>query len=226
MIARKSRRHRDPGPMFPFGDIMLPVIGIVALGLLVVGIKMFFLPSSTDKGYDPVPVPEVVKKQASENTKKIQVNNNKKESQPPENMVAVPVSITAEKGKTRVETEALSDQPSTENIQKKNSQTVSRPEQPDPGKALPEKKPSSKNDYEPKGNWNVQIGSFVERSSAELEADKAGKKGFNARIITAKVNGKTYHRVYIPAGVTRTDAEALAEKLKTRGFPTFVTRYK
>lgn len=226
MIARKSRRHRDPGPMFPFGDIMLPVIGIVALGLLVVGIKMFFLPSTPEKGYDPVPIPKVVEKQISENTKSVPVKKETKDNKPPENMVAVPVSITAEKGTTRVETEAISDQSKTGNTQQNSSQPVSKPKQPDPGKALTEKKPSSRNSHDPAGNWNVQIGSFVERSSAELEAGKAGKKGFNARIISAKVNGKTYHRVYVPAGGTRSDAEALARKLKTGGFPTFVTQYK
>lgn len=63
MIARKNRRHRDPSPMFPFGDIMLPVIGIVALGLLVVGIKMFFLPANSENEYTPVPVPQVIEKQ-------------------------------------------------------------------------------------------------------------------------------------------------------------------
>jgi len=28
--------------MIPFGDIMLPVIGLVAVGLLIVGVKLFF----------------------------------------------------------------------------------------------------------------------------------------------------------------------------------------
>jgi cell division protein FtsN len=212
--------------MFPFGDIMLPVIGIVALGLLVVGIKMFFLPSSTDKGYDPVPVPQVVKQNTTEKTETVSASKEIKQSQPPEDMVAVPVSKTSEKGATRVETEDLSDKPLAGNTQNHSSQTVSKPKEPDPAKAPSVTKTSSQTRGESVGHWNVQIGSFVERSSAELEASKAGKKGFNARIITAKVNGKTYHRVYIPAGGTRSDAEALAKKLKTGGFPTFVTQYK
>jgi cell division protein FtsN len=141
-------------------------------------------------------------------------------------MVAVPVSKTSEKGATRVETEDLSDKPLAGNTQNHSSQTVSKPKEPDPAKAPSVTKTSSQTRGESVGHWNVQIGSFVERSSAELEASKAGKKGFNARIITAKVNGKTYHRVYIPAGGTRSDAEALAKKLKTGGFPTFVTQYK
>ena len=36
-------------PMFAFGHVMLPVVGIIAIGLLVVGVKLFFLPPPSEE---------------------------------------------------------------------------------------------------------------------------------------------------------------------------------
>jgi len=42
MSIRESSRHKERKSVIPFGDIMLPVIGLVAVGLLIVGVKLFF----------------------------------------------------------------------------------------------------------------------------------------------------------------------------------------
>ena len=43
MASRETRRYKQRGMSISFGDIMLPLVGIVAIGLLVVGGKLFFL---------------------------------------------------------------------------------------------------------------------------------------------------------------------------------------
>ena len=43
MASRESRRYKRRGVSISFGDIMLPFVGIVAIGLLVVAGKLFFL---------------------------------------------------------------------------------------------------------------------------------------------------------------------------------------
>ena len=43
MASRETRRYKQKGVSVSFGDIMLPLIGIVAIGLLLVGGKLFFL---------------------------------------------------------------------------------------------------------------------------------------------------------------------------------------
>ncbi len=49
MALRESKRHRDKRPFIPFGDMMLPVIGFVAVGLLVAGSSFFFSPDQNRK---------------------------------------------------------------------------------------------------------------------------------------------------------------------------------
>ena len=58
MALRESKRHRDKRPFMPFGDMMLPVIGFVAVGLLVAGIKLFFLSGPKPRAYEAVGVAE------------------------------------------------------------------------------------------------------------------------------------------------------------------------
>ena len=43
MASRESRRYKRRGVSISFGDIMLPFVGVVAIGLLVVAGKLFFL---------------------------------------------------------------------------------------------------------------------------------------------------------------------------------------
>ena len=43
MASRESRRYKRRGVSISFGDIMLPFVGIVAIGLLVVAGKLFFV---------------------------------------------------------------------------------------------------------------------------------------------------------------------------------------
>lgn len=232
MIARKNRRHRDPSPMFPFGDIMLPVIGIVALGLLVVGIKMFFLPAAPEKEYTPVPTPKVVQKQENNNVNTI----NKPVTEPklttekvlPETArniepVAVPVSSSH---KTSSQTETSAKPQKNQPIKKVKDGTLKPTE-----KQLQTKTDKPLNNNLPTSSkvtvstWNVQIGSFAERKAAETVVRQAGEVGFTAKITQASVKNKTYHRVFVPAGSDKTDALLLEKKLKNKGFPTFITRY-
>jgi hypothetical protein len=54
MSTRESRRLKEKRSIIPFGDIMLPVIGLVAVGLLIVGVKLFFLSGPKAPSYSPV----------------------------------------------------------------------------------------------------------------------------------------------------------------------------
>ncbi len=230
MIARKNRRHRDPSPMFPFGDIMLPVIGIVALGLLVVGIKMFFLPANSENEYTPVPVPQVIEKQEKKQqpTQTVVVSTGSEEKLvSPKNekkteLIAVPVSSAGQTHQPSIVSVLPKQNPNTN----KAEPTISTETDNKVMKASnnPVKGSSSVSDVS-KITWNVQIGSFVESKSAQTEAQRAENAGFKANIITASVNGKSYHRVFVSAGKERSDAVILEKKLKKKGFPTFITQY-
>ena len=48
MAARSTNRFKQK-PAVPFGDFMLPILGIVALGIVVMGIRILWGPSEADK---------------------------------------------------------------------------------------------------------------------------------------------------------------------------------
>lgn len=222
MIARKNRKYRDSGPMFPFGDIMLPIIGIVALGLLIVGIKMFFMPAKADKEYMPVTVSAPPSKQVDVKERKVVPFAKGTTKAGP---VAIPVP-PSETDATHV-VKLSENGGSSSEVQLKGVNTVTSAKEKDiETKTVSEPKvTSSENLSSSARTWNVQIGSFLSRKSAEQEASRAGKAGFNADVLSIDVNGKTYHRVYVRAGLQRSDAVLMEKKLKGKGFPTFIIRY-
>lgn len=57
MTARETRRYKHRGVTISFGDIMLPLVGIVAIGLLVVAGKLFFV-SGVRSERSSVPIQE------------------------------------------------------------------------------------------------------------------------------------------------------------------------
>ena len=55
MPLRETRRFKTKGFVISFGDIMLPLVGFIAIGLLLVAGKLFFL-SGTQPDSPPIPV--------------------------------------------------------------------------------------------------------------------------------------------------------------------------
>ncbi len=53
-MKRRDKRYREQRLMFAFGQIMLPLVGIVAVAILILGIKMFFLPPKSGDTSRPV----------------------------------------------------------------------------------------------------------------------------------------------------------------------------
>ncbi len=207
MSVRESRRHKERKSVIPFGDIMLPVIGLVAVGLLVVGVKLIFFtgdkytpytPLSIDQGVEPVsakPVHEIPPKAPTEESP----------------LLAVPVSSGGD---------GVTARPPAE---------VPKPVQsPQPPVAKPAPAPVIKPAPAPppapstKGRWGVQIGSFTSKESAETVRRQAESAGFKAVLSSGVVKGRTYYRVTVPAGNVRSDAVALSQRLTKAGFPVFV----
>ncbi len=58
-----------------------------------------------------------------------------------------------------------------------------------------------------KGNFAIQVGSYLEPYNAEKQKNHLINKGYNVRIIITKVRDKTYHRVCIGNYISRSEAE-------------------
>lgn len=206
MSIRESRRHKERRSVIPFGDIMLPVIGLVAVGLLIVGVKLFFLSGDRYKPYTQLPIHQEEESTPSPSvaTPQIPLGHPEKEGAA-DAVLAVPVTPGGSRGDgVKVETPAAP----TPAVKPKSP---SRP----PEVKRPVPVPSN-------SSWGVQIGSFTARRSAETVQQQAERAGFRASILVGKVRGKTYYRVTVPAGNTRAEAVSLSQRLTKSGFPVFV----
>ena len=196
-MTRTSNRRKKH--MFPFGYLMIPVVGFVGIGLLFFGIKIFFVPGAKDP-YATYVKQEEVKSPETPSS----VVDDASSTVPMEEMVAVPV--VKEGGS--LSTKPAPPQPTSK---PKTTQTQVRPQ-------TAPAKPST-----PMGTaWAVQVGSFKQRSMADSLASEIRGKGFKPTVGSGEVDGTVYYRVLLQGGNSRTEAESLGQRLKSMGYPYFV----
>ena len=232
MSTRESRRLKERRSIIPFGDIMLPVIGLVAVGLLVAGVKLFFQPGS-DRKYEPVmsaasapadpqqgkAAPGAEKAAPAAAQSSVRQEGAAVPSPSPSKtrsgvMVAVPAPSGEEEKTEQARSGSSAPSPSQElrkqpSKAQKSQETANAPE--DAGTPP-----------QASGGWSVQLGAFASRGGAEAVRQKAVNAGFKATVAASRTGEKTMYRVTVPAGKERSDADALAAKLKKAGFEVFV----
>ena len=201
--------------MFAFGHVMLPVVGIIAVGLLVVGVKLFFLPSPPEeppvvRWREPTPFPTLPPDPtefASEDISGASHSDLSEDRRGTGEVVAVPKGAAQRPEKPP-----------------KDKGPISSPPPATPRKALTPS-PRPREEAPPSGiKWGVQIGAFTERFQADALGAKARQQGYTVVVVSATVSGKQYFRVRVVAGPSKGSAEELQEKLKKEGYPTIVVR--
>ena len=213
--------------MLAFGHFVLPLAAIVALGLLFVGIKLFFLTPGDRGGIEVTPTPPVAVEQDQE-------------------IPSTGTSVGSEAGDTGTPLVAVTDPTSTD-MQTSNatpggsSQAVlagpigggrspsSETPAPQVGQKTgrnddtPQPTPVTNRRVNPNVRWGVQIGAFQKEEGAKTLADEVRKAGYTASISTAKnSSGTTFHRVRVAAGNNKDDAAKLAVELEKKGYPVLV----
>jgi len=195
---RKNRKFKEKPAVFAFGHIMLPLVAVLALGLLVLGVRLLFVSPESQVSYPETPeypgaeteTPPVVAKTTGETQ-----------------VVAVPVP---DGDGSSSEPKAIPATPPAED----NGPAAKPAEETRPAEPT----------VASRGSWIVQIGAFTLKDSAETLAREARNKNYNAFVVQAVVGGKTYYRVRIPAGDQKVEADSLARELASKGYPTLVTR--
>lgn len=211
MSTRESRKHKERRSVIPFGDIMLPVIGLVAVGILIVGVKLFFLSGERYKPYTPLPIQQDITKPSGTPVAAPFIKPAEPQRErSSEKLLAVPVIPGASK-----RDDAGGESPIA-------SPPIAKPAEPiRPANARPSA-PATQLSAPGNSRWGVQIGSFTARQSAETVQQQAKRAGFSAIVSTAQVKGRVYFRVTVPAGNARADAVTLSQRLTKAGFPVFV----
>ncbi|MCF7934813.1 MAG: SPOR domain-containing protein [Synergistales bacterium] len=211
-------------PMFAFGQLMLPIVGIVAIGLLIVGVKLFFLPTSSDGGPDHSPgTQQQTTAGSGQDVTATPAVTMEEESQGPsqsggddagapangqtehdtdggDDIVAVPVGDEPDAGAGGGTGGSTGDQGAADATQEDQGSTPQN------------------------GTWGVQIGAFKTNEQAKNVAREARSEGFSTRIMSAVVNGTQYYRVRVVAGDSREESRQIETRLQELGYPTLIVR--
>lgn len=206
---------------------MLPLVGLLALGLLILGVRLLFFqtPEEFSMGDYSLEEPVSTSEPARVATDPAQ--------EPPEAdetgskpVVAVPVEITEDE-KNGSSSVAPGTQENRTEAPAGPEDTQAKPEQPRPEgtqQTAPSATTSTVTATSPSGGfWGVQVGAFTVRESAETVAGELRGDGYEAFVIPAEVGGKQYYRVRVKAGDNRKAAEQMESSLASKGYPTLVT---
>lgn len=211
MNDRRTRRYKERRSLFPFGQLMLPIVGVVALGILILGIRLFFLPSKPSAPLADLAAP------VAPSVPSLPV-------EPPD------VGEAPQKPELTVKPSAIAVPVKDGNLDEAPAEKPAAPVSPASAKPAPSSSSPSGAVQAPKpaqttsaqGNWGVQVGAFTSQDMANGLASKLRANGENVIVVQADISGKAYFRVRVVAGSTRQDAEKKAQVLKSQGYPTLV----
>jgi cell division septation protein DedD len=220
---------------------MLPLVGVVAVGLLLVGGKLFFLSvPQTERPVLPVIPVAPVSQQRPVQEKPLPPRTDRRELPVERNSSTTPTAsadASSEKSEraaaSKIEVLAVpyggsadSSSSDSSSSARQGGRTASRTSgdtdvaaQPLSGKgsqnAQPVREPLRQKDPAPpkKTVWMVQVGAFSTEAAANAVAQDLTKAGYQPRVLPGKLN-----RVLVPAGSTRAEALAQAEKMGKTGF--------
>jgi len=191
---------------------MLPIVGVVALGILILGIRLFFLPSKPSAPLADLAAP------VAPSVPSLPVEPPDVGEAPQKPELTVKPSAVAVPVKDGNLVEAPAEKPAAPALP---VSAKPAPSSSPPG-AVQTPKPSQPTPTSAQGNWGVQVGAFTSQDMAKGLASKLRANGENVIVVQADISGKTYFRVRVVAGSTRQDAEKKAQVLKSQGYPTLV----
>ena len=228
--SRKSRNYKEKRPMFAFGQLVLPIAAILALGLLFTGIKLFFFAPPSTRGPEPV---EYVPQSASQDnsvdtTSKVAENTTNAENQekvPNKKPGGTPIVLA---GPVDPATEAVTPVMKSSNEGKKTIPKKTVPE-----KVVSSTKPIEQQKTERKTPVKTETKINTVEKSAPVKPikttaaaeSKPTVKAPTPTIVTSIKSG-TLWGVQIGAFTKREGADILAEQAKKDGYSPIVSQYE
>jgi cell division protein FtsN len=193
---------------------MLPLVGIVALGLLIVGVKLFFLPGKSSETSTISSEQQVVS--GKQPTGVSPEEKNSGETPGWEKTGEIP-SVFTTPGSMQIAVPVGKKDPVMAAPQKPREENPLPPKPSNPPASSPGVAPA-------RGAWGVQVGAFTQQGQAASLMQELQKTEKNVLITTGVVNGKTYYRVRVVGGRSRAEAEQLEKELRRKGYPTLVVQ--
>lgn len=223
--SRRSRRSRGRKPSFGFGHFMLPIVGLVAVGILVLGVRMFFFPSPGNMAQEKVDEPVQVTAPAAETPDEMAASTDAQ-------VIAVPEGSTPAEPNQPPKAEAVKPKVETAKPRTETAKTGEKAVDPSPsakpGASQPQKTVTAQSRAEVQSSgkvqWNVQVGAFKDRANAESLLQKLRQEGYSAFLVDARAGESVLSKVLVRAGEDRESADTLAKKLIEKGYPVLVVK--
>ncbi len=221
--SRLRRGIKKRGILPSFGDLVLPIVSIAAVGLLVLAGRQFFInglqtsPEITStRAYadSPALLAEREREEAEENAVAPAVKD-----VPPITAPAKGITVAAENppavkpAQTPPKTPAPAPAKTTLAVTQSSTPAPKpEPEKPKPAPKKVEQLPANK-------QWRVQVGAYPSKAAADSAAKKIRNAGYKA--VVYKNPESKYVKVWVEeAGPTKFYADRIADKMKELGFKT------
>ncbi len=214
---------------------MLPILGVIALGIVVVGIRILWMPSAPKHAITAQPHAARprggTRDGAAEKSAAVKTDDEAVTRKEPlsDVVIAQPVQTPEKKATSQKEAETGERRESPQKrvqTERPQQRPPSRPQTernaPPPAVETPEEKPAFYTGSIEKSAFVVQCGSFSTRASADRSVASLKKTGCNPVVRKAEVNGKTVFRVIVAGGNDRATADEVARLIKKAGHPVFV----
>ena len=226
--SRFRRGFKKRGILPSFGDLVLPIVSIAAVGLLVLAGRQFFInglqtsPEITStRAYadSPALLAEREREEAAENSVAPAVKD-----VPPVTAPAKGITVAAENSsavnppQTTPQTPAQTPEATTLAVTQQSTPAPAKTPAPAP-KAEPEKpKPAPKVEQLPANKqWRVQVGAYPSKAAADTVVKKIRNAGYKA--VVYKNPDSKYVKVWVEeAGPTKFYADRIADQMKKLGF--------
>ena len=233
----KSHSYKKRKSMFSFGDVILPVVGILAVIMLLFAAKVFFFDSLPSSGnlYVPKVQPEedIIQAANAQEQKQEQeseaeagaeaeakAGRESAENSEPENFIfensnnTANIEVTAEpiNNNNKAASQADSKAAAVNNILRAQNNNKSAE-----NKAVNNNNAGVQNNKQVNNaqvKWRVQVGAYGSKKAAEEIIAKLAKAGYRATHFAVS----KYHKVWVQAGDTKQEAERAAERLKKLGY--------
>ena len=207
MSRRTTNRRgiKKRGIIPSFGDIVLPVVGIAAIGLLVIAGRQFFVSGMNSS-------PSITSTRAYTDSPAIMAEREsslptaEKPSEPSEEIVA---QDKATRENTILAVAENAEAPKIADVKPVVSQPVKTPA---PVKPAPAKVTS----LPPEKQWRVQVGAYPTKAEAENVVKKIKRAGYKAR--TYQNPASKHVKVWVEAGESKYQAGLMVEAMKKLGY--------
>lgn len=203
---RPGRRDIRKRRFIPsFGDIILPVVGGLAVVLLFIAGKLFFVNGLVSGAGTPRREAPPIQEEVPE-----------PQPLPPEEEPAAPgpYSLPGEPEPGGADPELqVTATPLDEGMPTSEGPAPSTGTSQQRAPAKPQ--PAAQKKSDPAPVWRVQVGAYNTKAGANEIVSKLAKSGYKATVFS----GPKFHKVWVQAGSSKQAAEAVAARLKKAGFP-------